>query len=289
LQKQVASLFFKRREIVATRYNPVKWSGSKKSQAKEIVQYFPNEIKTYYELFLGSASVLFELLHSNKKVERYVASDICKPLIDIYKMIQHSPEELIASYYQHWSSLQTIGQSYYYQVRSRFNKEPNPKDFLFLTRTCTNGLIRFNQKGEFNNSFHFSRKGMHPDKLEKIIMEWSKKIQNVEFIHTDYKYLSPQKGDFVYLDPPYFGTKGMYYGTINYNELWEWIRQIPASFALSFDGKQGDINRTYEVPKDLYTKHVYLYSGVSSFRRLKNKGKVIVQESLYIHIKSEGG
>ena len=268
-------------------YNPVKWSGSKKSQAKAIIGHFPKKIETYYEPFLGSASVLFELIKSDIEVNRYVASDICKPLIDIYLMIQSQPETLIDSYRKHWDTLQDTGQSYYYKVRSQFNESPNPMDFLFLTRTCTNGLIRFNQKGDFNNSFHFSRKGIHPDKLEKIILHWSSLIQNVTFLHTDYTALKPKAGDFVYLDPPYAGTKGMYYGVINYNELWNWLNQSHARFALSFDGKQGEADRTYEVPKELYSQHHYIDSGISSFRRLKNKGAVDVKESLYINLKSE--
>jgi DNA adenine methylase len=266
-------------------YNPVKWSGSKKSQAKQILEHFPSSIHTYYEPFLGSASVLFELINSDIDVQNYVASDICSPLVDIYRMIQQRPEELIQAYKNNWETLQSFGQSYYYDVRSRFNEEPNPEDFLFLTRTCTNGLIRFNQKGEFNNSFHFSRKGIHPDKLEKIIRHWSEKIQNVTFLHVDYKELSPKENDFIYLDPPYFGTKGMYYGTINYNELWNWLSESPARYALSFDGKQGEIDRTHDVPKELYSEHHYIHSGISSFRRLKNKGAVDVTESLYVNLK----
>jgi DNA adenine methylase len=270
---------------LSSHYNPVKWSGSKKSQAKQIIELFPSKIETYYEPFLGSASVLFELLNSDIEVENYVASDICQPLIDIYLLIQKEPERLIEAYRKDWETLQHIGQSYYYQVRSRFNEEPNPTDFLFLTRTCTNGLIRFNQKGEFNNSFHFSRKGINPDTLEKIIFNWSNKIQNVTFLHSDYKNLSPKENDFIYLDPPYFGTKGMYYGTINYNELWNWLKESPANFALSFDGKQGENDRTYQVPKELYSQHYYIDSGISSFRRLKNKGAIDVKESLYVNIK----
>ncbi|WCK56939.1 Dam family site-specific DNA-(adenine-N6)-methyltransferase (plasmid) [Aneurinibacillus sp. Ricciae_BoGa-3] len=266
-------------------YNSVKWSGSKKSQAKEIIRHFPSEINTYYEPFLGSASVLFELLHSDKQVKRYVASDKCKPLIDIYRSIQQTPEALIDSYRTKWESLQSIGQDYYYQVRKEFNQEHQPDDFLFLTRTCINGLIRFNQKGEFNSSFHFTRKGIHPDTLASIILDWSKKIEQVEFIHQEYQEFNLQSGDFVYADPPYFGTKGMYFETIDYEQFWSWLEALPCSFALSFDGIQGNEDKTHQVPNSLYTQHLYLYSGVSSFRRLKNQGAVGVQESLYLNIK----
>jgi DNA adenine methylase len=153
---------------------------------------------------------------------------------------------------------------------------------LFISRTTTNGLIRYNQKGEFNNSFHVTRNGIKPESLKEILLEWSAKIQNVEFIHNDYKNTKTNKDDFMYLDPPYAGTKGMYYGTIDYNTLWEWLRNCECSYALSFDGTCGEEDRTYEVPTDLYNKHEYIYSGCSSFKRLKKQTTEYVSESLYI-------
>jgi DNA adenine methylase len=84
-----------------------------------------------------------------------------------------------------------------------------------------NGLIRFNASGEFNNSLHHTRKGIEPDRLGKIIRDWSEKIQNTEFYAQDYRKTTERatSGDFVYLDPPYFHTKGRYYGTIDFEQF----------------------------------------------------------------------
>ena len=56
--------------------SPLKWTGSKRYIAKEIISYFPKKIDTYYEPFCGSASILIELLQSDIKVKKYIISDI---------------------------------------------------------------------------------------------------------------------------------------------------------------------------------------------------------------------
>jgi len=60
---------------------------------------------------------------------------------------------------------------------------------------------------------------------------------DVQFEHQDYKNIVSNKNDVVYLDPPYAGTKGMYYGTIDYDDLWNWIEVQKGFVVLSFDGK----------------------------------------------------
>ncbi len=106
-------------------------------------------------------------------------------------------------------------------VRERYNKEHNPLDFMFIMRTTTNGMPRYNRNGEFNNSFHITRNGITPNRLEKIIFEWSDllKENNVEFIACSYEEIKPQKRDFVYLDPPYANT------TATYNENNGWTEE----------------------------------------------------------------
>lgn len=56
-------------------------------------------------------------------------------------------------------------------VRERYNKYHNPLDFMFIMRTTTNGMPRYNQKGEFNNSFHITRNGINPDTLRSVVFE----------------------------------------------------------------------------------------------------------------------
>lgn len=268
----------------------IKWSGSKRSQSEEIIKRFPKEIDTYYEPFVGGASILFQLLHSDINVNNYICSDINRDLINLWNEIKNYPSALIEDYANMWAWLNQDDdlerkKQYFYEVRKRFNEEGDASDFLFISRTTTNGLIRYNQKGEFNNSFHVTRNGIIPGTLEKIINEWSEVLNKnkVQFIHRSYSEITTNKNDFIYLDPPYAGIKGMYYGTINYEALWNWLRSQPCKYALSFDGTCGKEDRTYEVPSDLYSTHDYIYSGCSGFKRLKEQTTEYVEESLYLN------
>jgi DNA adenine methylase len=268
----------------------IKWSGSKRSQSKEILKYFPDRIDTYYEPFIGGGSILRTLIESNIKVCKYICSDLNFDLIRLWNTIKENPNELIIDYKEMWNELNFDNdlerkKQYFYKVRERSNKVHLPGDFLFLMRTTTNGMPRYNNSGYFNNSFHITRNGINPETLEKIIMDWNKLLNNfnVEFIHCEYTNIQSKENDFLYLDPPYAGTKGMYYGKINYENLWKWMKEQNGKYCLSFDGKVNKQDMTYEVPKSLYKEHVYITSGNSSFRRIIGKSKdSIVLESLYI-------
>ena len=268
----------------------IKWSGSKRSQAENILAYFPKEIDTYYEPFCGGASVFRRLLSSNIKVNRYVCSDLNSGLIDLWNEIINNPERV--SYYHNklWNELNQDDdkqrkKEYFATVRERYNREHNPLDFMFIMRTTTNGMPRYNRDGEFNNSFHVTRNGIIPETLKKIIYEWSELINKnkVEFMACSYDEIKPKENDFVYLDPPYANTKGMYYGTIDYEKLWDWLRNLSCKYALSFDGISGEEDNTWNVPQDIYSTHEYLLSGNSSFKRTIGKSNdSIVYESLYL-------
>lgn len=268
----------------------IKWSGSKRSQANEILKYFPKEIDTYYEPFCGGASILRRLLSSNIKVNHYICSDLNSGLIDLWNEIINNPKRVSSYYKKLWNELNQDDdkqrkKEYFATVRERYNREHNPLDFMFIMRTTTNGMPRYNRDGEFNNSFHVTRNGIIPKTLEKIIYEWSELLNKnkVEFMACSYDEIKPKENDFVYLDPPYANTKGMYYGTIDYDKLWNWLRNLPCKYALSFDGISGEEDNTWNVPRDVYSKHEYLLSGNSSFKRtIGRSNNSIVYESLYL-------
>lgn len=281
-----------RSDNIKTLQPVIKWSGSKRSQAEEIVKFFPKEINTYYEPFVGGGSVIRRLLSSDIKAKEYICSDLNNDLIDLWNEIKTNPKEVIYEYDKMWHELNIDDdkerkKQYFYMIRNRFNKEKSPYDFMFIMRTTTNGMPRYNRSGNFNNSFHVTRNGIQPDTLKNIINQWSELLNknDVQFICQDYRDVKANQNDYVYLDPPYANTKGMYYGTLDYSELWEWLRQQECGYALSFDGVSGNIDNTYEVPKDIYDHHKYLLSGNSSFRRVIGKSNdSIVYESLYVKL-----
>ena len=272
----------------------IKWTGSKRSQSNEIVSYFPKEIETYYEPFCGGCSVLRELLDSDIKVENYICSDNNHDLIMLWKTIKMTPSILSSAYRRLWNELNKNDdierKKYLYEeIRNRFNMYRNPMDFMFLNRTCYNGLIRYNTEGDFNTSFHFSRKGIGPDKFDKIVNEWSELLNDnkVAFLTKDYRQINPYENDFMYIDPPYTNTNGVYTDDFTNAELFEWIRKLKCDYALSYNGKSGNEDNTYNVPTDLYTNHVYIKSGNSSFKRIKKSDtQALVYESLYINKKN---
>lgn len=269
----------------------IKWSGSKRSQARDIVSYFPKEIDTYYEPFCGGASVLRQLMETEDiRVNKYVCSDTNVSLIGLWIMIKDSPQLVFSNYQRQWNELNSTNEiplqkEYYLKIRDKYNKERNPLDFMFLNRTCFNGLIRYNKDGEFNVPFHMNRSGITPDKFEKIIYEWSDLLNknNVSFKIMNYTWIRPKEEDFMYLDPPYANTNGMYDNNFKNDRFFKWLGERECGWVLSYDGRSGNEDNTFEVPDNLYDEHVYLKSGNSSFKRLKESDKnAMVYESLYI-------
>ena len=268
----------------------VKWSGSKRSQAEEIVKLFPQEIDTYYEPFCGGCSVLRRLLSSDIKVNHYICSDLNGDLINLWNMIKNDPEYLSNCYEKLWSELNIDDNKerkkrYFENVRERYNVEHKAEDFPFIMRTTTNGMPRYNKEGRFNNSFHITRNGIFPDKLRKVLLEWSELLNkyNVEFKCCDYSEIVSDENDLLYLDPPYANTKGMYYGSLDLQKFFSWLETQKGYYLLSFDGRSGEVDNTYNLPPSLYSKHKYMLSGNSSFKRTIGKSNdSIVYESLYL-------
>lgn len=274
----------------------IKWSGSKRSQAENIVSYIPEkEYNTYFEPFCGSCAILAYILEReqlSRKFKSFICSDLNNDLIESYNLIKYNPEKVINDYFIHWNEMNKESNSiddkkeYFNQVRARLNKYHNPSDFIFIMRTTTNGMPRYNSDGNFNNSFHVTREGINPDKFEKIVKEWSYLLNkyNVQFVCQSYENINPQENDLVYFDPPYANTKGMYFGKFDKDRFFSFLSGLECDWLMSYDGIAGNTNLVSEVPKKLYKRHLLIENGNSSFRRVVGNDKYCnVQESLYVN------
>lgn len=274
----------------------IKWTGSKRSQASAIASFAPN-FDRYIEPFLGSGAMLYLAAHPGA-----IANDIYTPLIQLWQLIQSDPDRLIEAYSATWGELNaeldevdlstmTRGNgipTIFYSVRDRFNTSPNPVDLNFLMRTCVNGIVRFNDKGEFNNSFHLSRRGMQPNRFAKAVEAWTPKLAGINFENRDYREVLEQArcGDFVYLDPPYAGTAQRYSRLLRPSELFcelEGLNSKGVKWALSYDGKRGTLDLTHDVPRDLFKRRKYLSSGNSAVNKVLNGPIENVEEALYLN------
>jgi site-specific DNA-methyltransferase (adenine-specific) len=274
----------------------IKWTGSKRSQSSAIAANMPS-YRRYFEPFLGGGAMLYLAAAPGA-----VASDVYSPLIELWKLIQLAPESVISNYENQWKSLQaeldSLGGSsksrgdgvprYYYQVRQRFNDSPNALDLNFLMRTCVNGIVRFNDEGEFNNSFHLSRRGMTPQKFSTIVRQWHGVIQHVDFLCKDYADAvgDAKKEDFVYFDPPYAANRQRYVKDLDLDRFFgtlESLNSRDVKWALSFDGRRGDTDLTHDVPKTLYRRKLLLSSGNSAVNKVLNGPVEKVEESLYLN------
>ena len=261
----------------------IKWTGSKRTVANQLAeQFLPSD--TYFEPFVGGGAMI-----PFAKANKGYASDIIPELIDLWNCIKTSPQTVASEYEMRWTDLQNNGADVYYRIRDSFNATRNCYDFLFLTRTCVNGMIRYNEKGEFNNSFHLSRPGIHPATLREIIFQWSRVLQKIEFLNVDYRdCLSRAKaGDFVFLDPPYGGTKSRYTQTEFvlddfFREL-DRLNSIGVKWMLTFDGTAGNRTYSYAPPVDVYIHHYLINTGNSAFSRLMDNKKDVIQESVYLN------
>lgn len=162
----------------------------------------------------GGGAVLFDILN-NHDLEHVYINDLNKELIDCYRVIKNNVDSLISellNLQQQFSSYDSEGKKqFYYQKRQQFNglkQEPNPNElqiaslFIFLNKTCFNGLYRVNKKGEFNTPLGKKNYFICDEKNLCYVFT---KLQNVTITVGSYEQTLNYIDDktFVYLDPPY--------------------------------------------------------------------------------------
>ena len=197
----------------------IKWVGGKGQLLPEINKLYPIElgknINKYAEIFLGGGAVLFDILSKYKLDEVYI-SDKNLELINTYKSIRDNVDILIKSLKEMEEQYIPLNNEdrkiYYYEKREEYNSlkinsEMNNIEkailFIFLNKTCFNGLYRVNKKGKFNVPMGAYKKPKICD--EENLKNVSLTLRNVKIVYADYrkseKFIDGKT--FVYIDPPY--------------------------------------------------------------------------------------
>lgn len=203
----------------------LKWAGGKTQLLAEISRAYPDgfgtTIRRYAEPFVGGGAVLFDILSKFDLDEVYI-SDVNAELINMYLIVRDQAEELIAiltNYQSEYLALNNEARKqYYYNKRDEFNNliirgesKSGVKSaalFIFLNRTCFNGLYRANRSGLFNVP-----KGDHANPIicnEENIRAVSAALKKVQIVCGDYSASKTfiDEHTLVYLDPPYRPLKG---------------------------------------------------------------------------------
>ncbi|MDI9476857.1 MAG: DNA adenine methylase [Natronincolaceae bacterium] len=194
----------------------LKWAGGKRQLLPVINDNLPPELKSgkinkYIEPFVGGGAVLFDLLQKYKFKE-VIINDYNENLINLYKAIKNDANLIINNLGLISDEYLQLGEEhrkeYYYFIREAFNNASDDSIeksvyFLFLNKTCFNGLYRVNSKNQFNVP-HGRYK--NPTILDKDgLINISKILSNVKITHGDFANVEQYVDDstFVYLDPPY--------------------------------------------------------------------------------------
>jgi DNA adenine methylase len=187
----------------------VKWAGGKTQLIEQFEPLFPKKIERYFEPFVGSGAVFF-YVKQKYKPKYSVICDTNEELITTYQIIQKDIKELVKLLKQHEKNYYKRPKEYYYKVREQQPKKPLEiaARFIFLNRTCWNGLYRVNSNGKFNVPMGDYKK---PSIVrEDVLKKASELLQGTRIEHWDFTQIGPEvkKGDFVYFDPPYHPLPG---------------------------------------------------------------------------------
>jgi DNA adenine methylase len=195
----------------------------------------------WIEPFLGSGVVGF-----NVRPKRALFCDNNPHIIEFYHEVNTgsiTPPVVRRFLEREGKLLSESEKDHYYEVRRRFNKEHNPLDFLFLNRSCFNGVIRFNSRGKFNVPFNHKPERFSKAYITKIVNQVRAvcklcQMREWEFVCQDFREALSQaeENDFVYCDPPYIGRHTDYFNSWSAeqeSELCDLLSHCPGRFILS--------------------------------------------------------
>lgn len=188
----------------------LKWVGGKRALVDEIIARMPEKFNTYFEPFVGGGALFFELKKRGMlEGKKSYLFDANKELINTYNTVKNNPYELIEILKEFQNK---HSHDFYYEIRAmdRENSFTSLPDamrsarFIYLNKTCFNGLYRVNSKGFYNVPMGRYKNPAICD--TSTILSASHALQDAEVLHVDFaKVLDfAKKGDFVYFDPPYY-------------------------------------------------------------------------------------
>lgn len=230
--------------------SPIKWVGGKQKLVKLLLQHVPENYNTYFEPFFGGGSLFFAL---NPK-KAYVC-DLNKDLIYMYHGLSNEPEKVAELLLAMPNTEED-----YYRIRDTkpFLAEEVAARFLYLNHAGYNGLYRVNKSGKFNVAYGKRKKLSYDTSKFREIGERFNDIKCVPHV-ADYKTatLQVRENDFVYLDPPYYGTFNAYtsqfFGEEDLNELAACVDFMVASGA-----KVLISNSNHEVVREVFSKYTII-------------------------------
>lgn len=189
----------------------LRWAGGKVYIIHKLIPFVPEDYgkRTYIEPFLGGGSMFLALCP-----RKAIVSDMNHHLIHCYKTLRDYPGRIYSLLKNY---IEEDSEEFFYEVREEYNRSvSNIKQaarFIYLNRTCFNGIFRVNEKDEFNVPYGKKENPVFPTLAE--LKEISKSLKKARLRTCSYeKALSAaKKGDFIYLDPPYPPLNGTSYFT----------------------------------------------------------------------------
>lgn len=228
----------------------LKWAGAKRSHLDRLLPHVPLRYGRYYEPFLGAGSLFFRL-----EPDKATLGDTIPDLISTYRAVRDGPSAVL-KHLTRWP----VDRDTYYRVRSmnlhtRFERAAQ---FIYLNKTCWNGLYRVNSRGEFN--VPFGRPKTQTIVTQELLHRCSQVLRNGAVLNvSDFESTVEDcvKGDLVYFDPPYV-TGHEHNGFVDYNEqLFSWNDQLRLASTVEKLASRGvDVlltNSDHEAVKTLYT------------------------------------
>lgn len=265
----------------------LKWIGNKQRFSETIVSHMPQEFNNYYEPFLGSGSIMAELLLEDRTqfyphFGHAYGSDILPFLIDIFDLVKDQPEKLIEYYKTEIDKYYNDPEKEYTIIRDRFNEKHNPYDFMLLSRTCYSGVIRFRKSDGYMSTPKGPHSPIKPAEFEKRVIQWHELLDKADFLCESFEEAMkrPQNGDLVYCDPPYTHSQGIIYGAQEFDIdlLWKKIEECKTrgvKVMLSINGTRdsGKKDISIEPPEGLFERKVLINCGTSMIDRFQNSGR----------------
>ena len=182
-------------------YPIVKWVGGKRQLMFELLKNMPKSYNRYFEPFIGGGALFFELQPENAYI-----SDMNEELINLYSVVRDNVYELISDLNKH-----EVSKEYFLEIRNldRTDEYKNLSNvqrasrFIYLNRTCFNGLYRVKSQGQFNVPYGNYKNPRIVD--ENNLLNCSELLKNTEIKCADFSEIltKVKRDDFVYFDPPY--------------------------------------------------------------------------------------